>query len=115
MFKLTQTETGWAESTPVQFALATGGDPYGNLILDHAGNIYGTTSVNGPNGGGDVYEQNPSTGAFTVIYAFSGAAGPLDGLVMDGAGSLYGTTSFGGANHLGSVFRLTPSNGGWIF
>jgi hypothetical protein len=106
------------------FTLANGDGVFpsfsSGLVLDPAGNVYGTTWQGGAMGDGCVFEvsQN-SDGSWTerVIYSFAGAPdgnGPQAGLVFDAAGNLYGTTSDGGVNGSGSVFELMPtSGGGW--
>ena len=89
---------------------ADGGWPAGNLIADAGGNLYGTTSVGGPNGAGTVFKLAPG-GAESVIYHFTGATDgdlPMSGLLMDKQGNLYGVTEIGGANGAGNVFKVTP-------
>jgi uncharacterized repeat protein (TIGR03803 family) len=89
---------------------ADGGWPAGNLIADKSGNLYGTTSVGGPNGAGTVFKLAPD-GTETVIYHFTGATDgdlPMSGLLMDSAGNLYGVTEIGGANGAGNVFKVSP-------
>jgi uncharacterized repeat protein (TIGR03803 family) len=89
---------------------ADGGWPAGNLIADKSGNLYGTTSVGGPNGAGTVFKLAPD-GTETVLYHFTGATDgdlPMSSLVMDKQGNLYGVTEIGGANGLGNVFKVTP-------
>ena len=95
---------------------ADGSAPDGNLALDAAGNLYGTTSAGGDltcpyEGGagcGVVFKIDPS-GTETVLHAFHGGA---DGnapaaVVLDGAGNLYGTTQSGPfSNTCGTVFKL---------
>jgi len=100
------------------------------VILDAAGNVYGTTSVGGetqncgtqrcPEAAGTVFELTQKTGDWSVkvLHTFlsNGKDGyaPEAGLVFDTAGNLYGTTSGGGPNNFGTVFELTPSaGGGW--
>ena len=79
-----------------------GQEPNGGLILDSAGNLYGTTY----HGGGDakgrpgtVFMVTPS-GAETVLHKFAAFKGdgklPTSGLLMDKKGNLYGTASEGG-------------------
>jgi len=91
--------------------------PTGDLIFDHAGNIYGTTSSGGQYGGGTVYELTPRNGSWTetVLYSFSGPDGytPFSGVVFDNAGNLYGTTLYGGSSGDGVLFELSPSGSGW--
>jgi uncharacterized repeat protein (TIGR03803 family) len=102
--------------TPVyNFGATSAGAPYGGVIFDAAGNLYGTTT----DGNGAVFELTPESGGWneTVLYTFSGGTDgndPQAGLVMDGAGNLYGTTMQGGAYGFGTVFELSPlSGGGW--
>lgn len=90
-----------------------GSFPYGALIFDGSGNIYGTTYYGGANGIGSVYKlSRQPIGEWTeeVIYSFQeGADGnsPISNLVFDNAGNLYGTTSEGGLGR-GTIFKLTP-------
>lgn len=90
-----------------------GSFPYGALLFDEAGNIYGTTYYGGVNGIGSVYKLSPQpAGEWTeeVLYSFrQGRDGnsPISNLVFDVAGNLYGTTSEGGLGS-GIIFKLTP-------
>ena len=88
---------------------ADGGRPYGGVIRDSAGNLYGTTYSGGAFGDGAVYKVD-SSGNQTVLYSFKGSDGanPLAGVIRDAAGNLYGTTSSGGARNAGVVFKLKP-------
>src|SRR6516165_1947158 len=87
-----------------------GGYPYAGLILDAAGNLYGTADAGGAHNYGVVFEV-PAGGAEGVLYSFTGTGGdgadPLAGLVRDAAGNLYGTTASGGASGLGAVFKVS--------
>jgi uncharacterized repeat protein (TIGR03803 family) len=88
-----------------------GAIPVGGLILDSAGNLYGTTEMGGTAGAGTVFKVNAS-GAETVLYSFGGTSDggyPQASLVRDTAGNLYGTTSNGGPGGFGTVFRLDSS------
>jgi uncharacterized repeat protein (TIGR03803 family) len=89
-----------------------GASPSAGLLMDGAGNLYGTTDSGGAAGGGTVFKLAPS-GKETVLYSFpgvnGGGANPSTGLIMDSAGNFYGTTHSGGAAGGGSVFRLDPS------
>jgi uncharacterized repeat protein (TIGR03803 family) len=89
-----------------------GAKPNGGLLVDAAGNVYGTTSLGGNltcGGCGVVYEI-PASNSSTelVIHAFTGSDGmaPYGGLIQDAAGNLYGTTCGGGASSHGTVFKL---------
>jgi uncharacterized repeat protein (TIGR03803 family) len=97
--------------------------PYSGVIVDGAGNVYGTTLQGGI--GGTVYRLSPAQDGRwkeTILYNFPNAqtdgGGPVGGLVLDRAGNLYGTTSGGGdANcSCGVVFKLAHgSNGKWTY
>ena len=118
VYQLTHTESGWTETVIHSFQPQTDGrEPLGNLVTDGSGNLYGTTTQNGPNGGGTVWEMSPGNGAwsFSVLYSFTGGGGPAGGPLIDGSGNLYGATANDGAYEYGSVFKLSPVNGGWSY
>jgi uncharacterized repeat protein (TIGR03803 family) len=97
-----------------------GSSPIAPLLMDQAGNLYGTTneggSGNGEAGGdGVVFALTPAPPgvmwAEAPIYSFQGQPdgnGPTSGLVMDSQGNLYGVAPGGGTNGTGVVFRVTP-------
>jgi hypothetical protein len=119
-----------------------GETPAGGVILDQAGNLYGTTAYGGAGhcillggdvGCGTVYELTPPTrqgGVWTetVIYSFQGGNDgylPMGNLVFDSAGNLYGATYYGGGfgvcnqgiyPYCGTIFKLSPpktEGGAW--
>ena len=123
---MTPSLSGWTETVLYNFRGPNDGVvPYGGLVLDPAGNLYGTTPYGGAGGGGTVFELTPSNGGwvFGVLYSFvlEGTGGPTDTLARSAAGNLYGTVFSGGNFNgcsgygCGSVFELSPSGGGWIF
>ena len=96
---------------------ADGGFPYGGLIHDSAGNLYGTTSERGsgtscPYGCGTVFKLD-ATHKITVLHSFLGGtadgAFPLAGVIRDSSGNLYGTTLAGGTYNLGTIFKIDSS------
>jgi uncharacterized repeat protein (TIGR03803 family) len=100
---------------------ADGWDPNPGLVMDAAGNLYGTTGAGGDfncvvTGCGVVFKLSPS-GHETVVHTFHGGTdgdGPAAGVIMDVAGILYGTTSSGGnisdcqGGGCGVVFKIKP-------
>lgn len=122
VFELTPHDGGYAESVLYAFSAGSdGASPEAGLIMDHAGNLYGTTTAGGRTGCvtgcGTVFRLAPNgSGGYTesVLYAFtdgSDGATPEAGLVMDSTGNLYGTAMSGGIGE-GVVFELTPNGSG---
>jgi uncharacterized repeat protein (TIGR03803 family) len=98
-----------------------GNTPYGGLVRDQQGNLYGTTNFGGNQGSycggfcGVVFKVDTNLRE-TVLYAFTGQAdglGPYAGLFRDNNGNLYGTTGNGGdlncpiGGGCGVVFKLS--------
>jgi len=121
IFKLAPNADGtWTESVLYSFDGNYGWNASG-VVLDAAGNLYGTTDY----GGECVYELTPNSDGswtFNVVFAFDETNGldpfsPL--LTWDSAGNLYGTTAYGGRGTdcwngtCGLVYELAPSGGGW--
>ncbi len=88
--------------------LLDGQRPYAALVMDGAGNLYGTTQSGGTTGAGVAFKLTPS-GQETVIHNFSGkrtdGAQP-GGLTLSANGVLYGTTAYGGNGGLGVVYQI---------
>jgi hypothetical protein len=105
---------GWTYAVLYNFLGGTDSDPYGQLAMDAAGNLYGVAD----NGGeiGEVFElsQNASgTWTETVLYTITAVGiGPV---VLDAAGNLYGTIGYGCANNFGCIFELSSVGGIWTF
>ena len=114
IFKLSSSGSGWTEQTLYSFHdSADGAEPEGGLIMDNAGNLYGTTCC-GDGTGGTVFQLSPSGGTwnFNLLYGYNGTGlGPEGNLVRDAAGNLYGASVVNGLYGQGVVFKLTPVNG----
>lgn len=84
---------------------ADGKTPFGSLVSDGKGSLFGTTT-DGAAGFGTVFRVDTATGKLTTIVTFdrTNGANPYGTLTIDGSGNLYGTTSNGFGN--GSVFRI---------
>jgi uncharacterized repeat protein (TIGR03803 family) len=85
------------------------------VVLDAAGNIYGTTSESDGYRDGTVFELvapvGPGSYTAKVLWSFNGTEGanPSYGsLILGSAGNLYGTTWQGGEYNCGVVFEVTP-------
>lgn len=95
--------------------------PYGSVVSDGLGNLYGTTYYAGAFDMGTVYRLSLMNGiwAETGVYSFKGGAdgsSPISSLVADGKGNFYGTTSAGGSTSCGCgvIFKMTRSaTGTW--
>jgi uncharacterized repeat protein (TIGR03803 family) len=113
VFELTLSNSGWTESVLHSFAGQKDGvHPLSGLILDQAGNLYGTTYGGGGIGRGVVFRLGPSGHRWTetVLLRFTNkeeGAYPT-GLVLGQEGDLYGTTQFGGIHNWGTVFKIAP-------
>lgn len=106
--------------------LGDGYHPYGVLVFDNNGNLYGTaangpgTGCDGNQGCGMVFKLKPNADGTWIeegVHFFDGTDGstPVAGPVFDHRGGLYGTTYLGGARDYGTVFKLTPTSGGsWV-
>jgi len=121
VYELTPSKGNWKETAIYNFcegSCSGGAFPYAGLIIDEAGNLYGTTA-GGNNVSGAVFELTPSKHVWkeTELHSFTGGtdgSSPIAGVVSDAAGNLYGTTLVGG-NTLcqnnegcGIVFRVSP-------
>jgi uncharacterized repeat protein (TIGR03803 family) len=88
---------------------ADGAIPYGGLILDGKGNLYGTTTAGGKSNNGTVFKLE-TNGKEIVLYSFAGypndGAVPQASLIRDAAGTLYSVTTYGGKFGDGVVFKL---------
>ncbi|MGA2905998.1 MAG: choice-of-anchor tandem repeat GloVer-containing protein [Candidatus Korobacteraceae bacterium] len=100
----------WTLQTLYSFTGPRGCGPEGTLVMDGAGNLYGTTYCDGANSFGNVWELS-SSGIYTSLYDFTGGndgANPVSNVVIDGSGNLYGTASVGGSDGDGVVWEITP-------
>lgn len=121
VFELTPNADGsWKEKVLRSFEREDGWQPTADLILDGAGDLYGTTYNGGSLshcsriGCGVVFKLTPNLeGGWneTVLHYFADDAGgalPYTGLIFDTAGNLYGATRGDGTTTFGSVFEITP-------
>jgi len=130
VYKIARSGQQWKETVLYMFRGGSDGAvPFGSLVLDRAGNIYGTTMDGGGQGNctfeqqnlgcGTVFELTPSAGGKwkeMVLHRFGGGNGdganPLGGLVLDTLGNVYGVTPNGGSSGDGTIFELVLSREG---
>jgi len=117
----------FASTSQVVYSLAGDEDgeyPDTDLIIDSAGNIYGTSVLGGDFGTGTVFQLTPSGSGYvhTVLYSFTGGADggqPYKGVTLDAQGNLYGTAVVGGTGGIcagegcGVVYKLTKNGSTW--
>ncbi len=119
VWKLSSGNGGWSFSVLYAFTGATGGGPFGGLLLDQAGNLYGTTIYVGAHGYGSVFQLSPVDGGwrYTSLYDFTGGSDgglPYSSVSMDSSGNLFGVTEVGGTSQncggvgCGTVWKITP-------
>jgi uncharacterized repeat protein (TIGR03803 family) len=116
IFRLTHvastTGGAWIETILYNFVGgSTGSGPGGGVIIDDAGNLYGTTVYGGSPQCqcGVVYMLSPNGGwTYTVLHTFIGSDGaiPDANLTIGPDGNLYGTTAAGGSGGAGGVFQI---------
>lgn len=119
VFELSERSGVWMEKVLYNFhERPAANQPYTGVVMDAAGNLYGTTYNGGVNEEGTVYRLAPLGGGWqeTTLYSFArseaGGYGPTTELAFDHAGNLYGTLEDGGVNFAGEIYELTPSAGG---
>ena len=115
-FELTSQPNGnWTHTVLYNFVFSgtTTPGPLCGLIMDAAGNLYGTTFGDGAFGYGSVFRLTPSGGSWTYtdLHDFTGGDDgryPAGSVIFDQAGNLYGTTTGGGTFGYGVVFEIAP-------
>jgi len=87
-----------------------GSQPYGSVVQDKKGNLYGTTLKGGAYGYGTIWKISKA-GAEHILHSFSGGTSdgcnPYAGVTLDQAGNFYGVTYLCGANNYGALYELS--------
>jgi len=103
VYELSPSNGAWKQTVLYTFENGSdGASPYAGVVLDRAGNLYGTNAY------GVIYELSPSAGGWVeTTIATLGSFLP-GGLIFDAAGNLYGASFVDP-----EVFELSPSGSGW--
>lgn len=128
VYELTNNAGAWTETVLHNFGGPDGSNSQGTLLLDSAGNLYGTATAGGfLHNFGVVFELSQASGVWKRrnLYQFKSGSGdgaaPYENLIMDAAGNLYGTTWSGGGGDCnvgtnagcGTAFKLTRNGNNW--
>lgn len=113
VFELSPSNGSWTYTLLYSFTGGAQCGPWGTLVMDATGNLYGTTNCLGSDGAGSVFKLVHSGGAwtYTSLHDFTGGSdggNPEGSVVFDASGKLYGTTSGGGSTDSGVVWEITP-------
>ncbi len=120
VYKLTPSSGKWKLTVLYTFkGSPDAASPYGGVIADDSGNLFGTTYYGGSAGTGTVYELQARAGGKyreRVLYSFKGGndgSYPTSTLAFGPSGNLYGTTSMGGGTcDCGTIFSVNAASGG---
>jgi uncharacterized protein YceK len=120
VFKLTPKKSGYAFSVLYTFqgGTADAWEPFGALVLDKKGALYGISNFGCAENGGCAFKLTPGKSGYTesIIYSFPNSSLPA-GIAIDKKGSLFVTTSYDGTGTCdggcGAVYELTPSGSGY--
>ncbi len=126
VYELSPSAQGWTETILYNFQGGADGLIPKEVVLDDAGNLYGTTEQGGNpgcspfQGCGTIFELSPSGSGWikTTLYSFNQNtdSGYPSALIWDGAGNLFGLTSQTGPDSFfGGIWELSPSGNGWVF
>lgn len=123
VFELQPGASGWTYSLLHSFCGNDGNSLEGGLVIDQAGNLYGTATEGGAEaecgmvGCGVVFELSPGSGGTwteSTLVKFVGSNGAFPAtLTMDSKSNLFGLNLQGGGTHdFGTMFELSPTGGG---
>jgi uncharacterized repeat protein (TIGR03803 family) len=112
VFKLSRSKQGWREQVLTTFAQTGTGiqQLWGDVMLDHDGNLYGSAFQGGLNNYGGLFELSKKENSKRVL-KFSGSEGaePANDLLIDPQGrGLISTAQSGGGAGGGTLFQITP-------
>jgi uncharacterized repeat protein (TIGR03803 family) len=118
VFELPWSGSAYATAPTVLYSFTGGTDgknPYGGLVMDGSGDIFGDTKSS-TNSDGVIFELAAGATTTTTLYNFTGGNDgkePLSSLVLDSNDDLIGVAQQGGAFSDGTLFELTKSGGSY--
>jgi uncharacterized repeat protein (TIGR03803 family) len=111
---ISRTNGKWSERLLHSFTAGDGSAyPYGSLVVDRSGNLYGTTSGYLSFAVGGIFKLSASQGGWDFAMLYSDNAGP--GLVFDKLGNLYGEIGPGDYHGAGAIGELSSGSNGWNY
>jgi len=119
VFKLEKDPKRWTETTLYRFCTqkgCKGGAGPRTVVIDQAGNLFGTTTTGGQFNSGTIF-QISADGTETVLYSFCSQADCTDGLyptagfMLAADGNFYGVTNVGGTDNWGLIFKFSRESG----
>ena len=118
VFELSPFGGGWTQQVLYSFTGShDGAFPNCSLVIDSAGNLYGTTEAGGSANLGTVFELSPVAGGgwseTTILNGTSARGNAFRGVTFDNHGSLYTNAAAGGPSNNGTIIRLSPVSSGW--
>jgi uncharacterized repeat protein (TIGR03803 family) len=123
VFEIAKTGAGYASTPTTLFVFdgAHGAGPFGGLIADANGDLFGTTADGGADNFnfGAVFEIAKTASGYastpTILLTFNSFNGQTPGgsLIADANGDLFGTTSRGGSGGDGTVFEIQKTAAGY--
>lgn len=124
IFQLTHANGGWSENILLTFiGMGNGSNPTWGVIVDSAGNVYGTSpdaDICGDHYAcGTVFELQQPNWRYSFIYIFDHSDDgtvPYGAPIRDSEGNMYGSTANGSLDGSSgaTIWKLSPSNGSWV-
>src|SRR5205814_1557021 len=123
---LAPTNNAWAGKFKLLYSFcalvncADGNAPVAPLLMDSAGDLYGTTAQGGARHAGAIFQLRPRKGSsykYKVIWSLDNnrdGSGPSGALIIDTRGALYGELSHGGFFKLSYGFGKNHNKWGLV-
>jgi uncharacterized repeat protein (TIGR03803 family) len=110
IFKVNADGTGYEILRRFTGTNGDGRQPFGGLVRNGNGLLYGVTTGGGLHRQGTVFQISPDGTGYIVVHSFNDGAN-VQGLLQIANGTLFGSTWGGGAMRYGTVFALEPGPG----